>query len=107
MDGVSNLRMNEGASCEVQVPIAFGDEVQQKCRELTNLKTEPDKRGQGFAKKLLEQVCQEADNAKMALIIYCKPEEEGIVSTRLQKFYAKFGFVVFQTSPCLMVRPHG
>lgn len=101
------IRINEGCSLYIRVPTGYDAEIAQKCREITDLLTEPEKRGQGWAKMLMKQVCDEADQAKMSLILHCDPSEKGIVSARLRGFYESFGFVVFQNKPCLMVRKYG
>jgi GNAT superfamily N-acetyltransferase len=101
---MGEIRLNEGCSLRIQVPVGFTPEVAAVSRELIEFYTLPDKRGQGFAKKLLESVCKEADDAKISLLIHVKPYDGQSDSVRLQSFYAKHGFVVFQTNPTLMCR---
>ena len=103
----AEVRMNEGSSLRVQVPTGYGDDIGLICREITDLVTLPEFRNQGFAEKLMQTVCDEADLAGFSLLLNAKPGDELTESERLQRFYAKFGFVVFQRKPCLMVRKHG
>lgn len=103
------LRMNEGSSVRIQVPKGFPDEIKWKCKELTELYTIPEKRGQGFAEKLMQEVCQEADKSHFPLLLHVKPykvvdNDTGITdSKRLQAFYARHGFVVFQAKPVILM----
>lgn len=101
MDG---LRLNEGCSLRVCIPDGYPDEIKQVAREIIDLTTIPELRNQGYAKKLLGQVCQESDVSGYSLLIQVKPFDETTEKVRLQKFYAKFGFVVFQAEPLLMCR---
>jgi len=101
-------RLNEGCSLRICVPEGFPVEIQQKSRELIELYTLPDKRNAGFARDLLNSVCKEADTAGISLLVHVKPYDGQNESKRLQSFYAKMGFVVFQTEPTLMCRmPNG
>lgn len=101
---MGEIRMNEGCSLRIAIPKGFPEEIQRVAREITELFTLPDKRNQGFARKLLESVCEEADKSGLSLLLECKPDEDDTESERLQKFYAKFGFAVFQREPLLMCR---
>ncbi len=101
----AEIRMNEGCSLRVQCPEGYPPEVQGVCRELTEFYTLPDKRGQGFAKKLLENICKEADEAGFALLLHCKPYDDCTTDAkRLESLYSQNGFVVFQQKPKLMCR---
>lgn len=100
----AEIRMNEGCSLRVCVPKAFPDHVQAVTREIVELKTLPEYRNQGFAEKLLQQVCNEADDAGFSLLLHVKAEDNATDSKRLQAFYAKHGFVMFQNKPVLMCR---
>lgn len=105
---MGELRLNEGSSLRIEVPTGYPEEIQAMARELIELRTEPDKRNQGYASSLLAQVCEEADEAGIALLVHCQPEDCTTDSKRLQSFYARHGFAVFQKSPLLMCRtPNG
>lgn len=65
--------------------------------ELSHLRTREDDRGQGYATELLAMVCAEADNAKKVLVL--KPD-----NTRLEMFYARFGFFRIHANPPIMAR---
>ena len=102
---MSDMRLNEGASLYIRSPEGFPPEIQARAREIVQLYTEPDRRGQGYARKLMEEVIKEADAAGMGLLLHCKAEDGQTVSERLQSFYAGLGFMVFQRDPLLMCRP--
>ena len=107
MDGMildAEWRMNEGSQLRIRPPEGFPDEIRAVARELTEFYTKPEFRNQGMGRELMEKVCKEADEAGFALIIHVKPEDETTEKVRLQKFYAKFGFAVFQMNPLLMCR---
>lgn len=100
----SGLRMNECCSLRICTPEGYPPDVQRMAREIIEVYTLPELRGQGFAKELMEKVCAEADASAMALLIHVEPSDETTEKIRLQKFYAKFGFAVFQSEPLLMCR---
>ena len=66
-------------------------------REITEFFVPEPHRGKGEGASLLQEVCDQADQEKILLIIIAD-------TLRLATFYAKFGFIVIQDSPILMVR---
>jgi GNAT superfamily N-acetyltransferase len=101
----AEIRMNEGCSLRVGIPTAYPKSIQACCRELTEFYTLPAKRGQGFAKKLLEAICKEADEAGFALLLHVEPYDDCTMDEkRLESLYSRNGFVVFQQKPKLMCR---
>ena len=103
MDGI---RGNSKCSLTLGEPTAFPDDIKAVCIELTELRTDKAWRNCGMATILLAEVCAEADKAGKSLILTCDPSDLQTDSKRLQSFYAKHGFRVFQQKPIvLMCRP--
>ena len=71
-------------------------------RELLSVKAENPRKG--HATGLMYQVCQEADDARMTLIITVAPFEEGMTQQQLEKWYSRFGFEEIQANPVIMAR---
>ena len=103
MDG---LRGDSKCSLTLVEPTGFPCEIVDTCVEVTNFKTDNKWRNCGMATILLTDVCAEADNAGKSLLLTCKPSDIQTDSKRLQSFYAKHGFRVFQQKTVvLMCRP--
>ena len=92
------------ATCKLCVPKALPSDMQTDVVELINLKTKPNKRGQGYAKALLASVCNEADQAKRFLLLHVKPDKPSDIEA-LANFYIRNGFQPIQAEPLLMLRP--
>lgn len=95
------LRQYKQASLRVAIPTALPEHMQPHMRELLSVKSESQRKGEATA--LMHKVCQEADDARMTLLIHVVPFDEGLTLEQLQKFYTKFGFEVIQTEPALMM----
>jgi len=67
-------------------------------RELTEFYVPEEHRGKGEGSALLQDVCNQADQHKILLIIIADTD-------RLAAFYARFGFKPIQVNPILMIRP--
>lgn len=93
------------ASCNLENFNEKGFNSNHKVKWLTNLYVPTEHRKQGLANKLLKQLGKEADEAQVALMIECRPYEEGSIDQEaLESLYRKNGFVVLQQEPKLMVR---
>jgi hypothetical protein len=57
----------------------------------------------GDATALMYRTCQEADDARVTLIVHVKAFADGMTDEQLQKWYERFGFQVVQTEPSLMM----
>ena len=78
--------------------------VGQSTKFLTHLFVEPENRNQGHAKKFMFQLCKEAKEASMTILVQPDIYEEcGIDNKKLVEFYKSFGFVDIQDDPHLMV----
>lgn len=74
--------------------------------ELSNLRTERARRGQGRADELMQRTTVEADLAGAMLFLVVDPGDDETDRDRLIAFYARNGFVPIQAEPLLMIRPH-
>jgi ribosomal protein S18 acetylase RimI-like enzyme len=98
-------RTNDRASLKLVRPRALPTHMHSDVIELTSLRTQAAHRGQGYASDLMRDVCLEADVAQRFLFLCVEPEG-GLGLNDLAQFYARLGFVVIQSDPLLMVRPH-
>jgi len=81
--------------------------MRPKTREVSNIYTQPDKRGTGQATKLMKIVCDIADKDQMSLILFVKPYGQNAPTTEydlVEWYQRKFGFVMIQLNPIMMVR---
>lgn len=69
--------------------------------EISNLLTEPAHRGQNHASSLLQEVCEQADNAgKLLMVLPAAFGTGGPTTDQLCNWYtSKFGFVALQLEP--------
>lgn len=101
------LREHKQASLRVAVAECLPEEMRDQTREIVSLAcTNPRK---GYATTLMWTVCHEADEACITLILQPRAFGDGLDDDKLERFYMKFGFVVIQQVPVvLMARsPHG
>lgn len=74
--------------------------------EITELLTQPNERGQNHANSLMQDVCQQADQAGKTLLLM--PErfgrDDGLTTDELSDWYQRrHGFVVLQHSPKIIL----
>ena len=100
-------RANGHASLQVKVPSALPMEMRARIREIIKVETDPEHRGKGHAKALLERVCIAADLSDTWLLLHVEPGDDETTMQGLVKLYTRFGFVPFQASPMLMIRRSG
>jgi GNAT superfamily N-acetyltransferase len=91
------------ASCII-APFDGDEELQDKVRFLTHLFVPEEHRKRGHATRLMESVCQQADDTNIALIVNPQVYDGDISQKKLIKFYEKFGFTQIQKKPLLLVR---
>lgn len=92
-----------GASCLLSVHPDMPDD---KVRVLSHLTTNKRQRGKGNGSKLLQRVCNKADEAGIILIL--TPHAYGDISLtndKLIEWYTRHGFETIQQDPILMMRP--
>jgi hypothetical protein len=76
--------------------------MRDQTREIVSLSSTNQRKG--YATTLMWTVCHEADEALITLILQPKPFESGpLDDQRLQRFYEKFGFVIFQKEPVVLM----
>ena len=95
------LRIHKSASLRVAVPESLPEHMQPHMRELVSVAS--DERGRGHASALMHRICQEADDACVTLLVQVKAFAEGMTDEQLQRFYSKFGFIVIQTEPVVLM----
>ena len=67
-------------------------------REITEFNVPEEFRCKGEGTELLKDVCEQADEQKILLLLIAD-------TLKLAMFYERFGFVAIQESPMLMIRP--
>lgn len=96
------LREHKNASLRVCIAECLPFDMRDQTRELISLSSGNPRKG--YATTLMWTVCNEADKDWITLIIRPDPFGDGAMDQeKLQRFYAKFGFVVFQTEPVVLM----
>lgn len=95
------LRIHKQASLRVAVPTSLPAHMQKHMRELISIDSEVQR--QGHATGLMHNVCQEADNACMTLLVQVNPFRGGMTAEQLITWYSKFGFIEIQNDPVVMM----
>jgi predicted GNAT family N-acyltransferase len=85
------------ASLHIGYPQIIAANQRGHAREITGFIVPEEHRGKGEGSALLQDVCEQADQDKLLLIITAD-------TLRLASFYAKHGFVAIQANPILMAR---
>jgi GNAT superfamily N-acetyltransferase len=109
-DTLIGYRTHQKSSLLLAFSKALPSKMRSKTREVLEVYTEPGFRGLGWATKLLEDVCAEADKHRLMLIVFPKPystassEPNAPGETRLTSWYVNhFGFEMIQTEPVVML----
>ena len=96
------LREHKRASLRVAVAECLPEDMRDQTREIVSLSSDDQRKG--HATTLMWTVCHEADVGWITLILQPKPFESGpLDDARLQRFYEKFGFVIFQKEPVVLM----
>jgi len=85
------------ASLHIGYPQIVPGNVRGFSREVTELFVPEEFRGKGEATELLKDVCTQADDEKILLILIADTE-------KLALYYGRFGFTAIQNAPILMIR---
>lgn len=96
-------RNNDHASLKVCIPTALPMHMRARIRELRSIETEPEHRGKGYAKDLIERVCIAADLSDTWLMLHVDPGNSDTTVQGLLDLYGSFGFRPFQTEPALLM----
>lgn len=100
---VIGQRSYESATCNLIVSKALPVAMRKSVRELHDLKVPEQDQRKGYASQLLHDVCREADEHNLTLMLAVDDKE----SMRLIAWYSRFGFQPIQASPVLMARMPG
>jgi hypothetical protein len=96
------LREHKTSSLRVCVAECLPEDMRDQTREIVGLESRNPRKG--YATTLLWSVCHEADLAGITLILQPKPfGEASLDSEKLERFYQKFGFVIFQQIPVVLM----
>ncbi len=98
-------RYNGSASLELVRMAGIDKSVSDGLLEVKSVHTAKQSRRQGHASKLMVEVCEEADKAKVILVLTPEQFDNGPIGTQqLKNWYAQYGFNVIQEKPVLMCR---
>lgn len=101
-------RKNEHSRLELEEAINLPIGMREFVRMVRDVETDAEHLRQGWATKLLTEVCKEADEAKLSLML--EPNGYGEMGDRdlMRWYYKHFRFITVQTKtkdmPCLMIR---
>ena len=94
------------AEAVLTIPAALPRHMHAHVREVTSVRVDSERRGEGLGSELMRHICREADLMGMALMLSVEPFDGGM-STReqLEAWYERFGFARIQEQPVvIMVR---
>lgn len=97
------------ATLTIGVCRALPNEMRAQTRELSALFVPIESRKAGHATELMHDVCSEADEAGITLVLFVNPFDEPDLSrAQIADWYTRrFGFVPIQADPMLMARMPG
>jgi N-acetylglutamate synthase-like GNAT family acetyltransferase len=87
------------ASCRLVVSTAIPFSMRAAVREVVALYTPPEMRSCGYASQLMHDVCREADEHNITLLLVVDHD-----IMRLVPWYTRFGFQTIQAKPIMMAR---
>lgn len=96
-----------GATCTVKAALGLPKDMQKDVREIVEVYTDPLRRGQGDATKMLHQICKEADAKRMVLMLTVEPfsENQALSKDQLLEWYTTtFDFNTIQAEPLILAR---
>jgi len=77
------------------------EDMRDNVREIVSVKSTSQRKGHASA--LMHKVCAEADKWSYLLLIHVQPFADGMPEDRLERFYGKFGFIVVQLEPAVLM----
>lgn len=101
MDELKGRRSYISATCNLVVSAALPVAMRKAVRELHDLRVPEQDRSKGYATQLLHDVCREADEHNLTLML-CVAEPMWLIA-----WYSRFGFQPIQAAPVLMARMPG
>ena len=97
------LRAHRSATLRVAIAEGLPEDMRTLTREIVDVQSTNQMKG--HANGLMAEVCHEADQWWVTLIIQVRPfGDAGMDDARLERFYKKFGFKRIQDSPMIMAR---
>ena len=104
-------RKSEHSRLELEAAANLPEEMRESVRWVRDVETDPEHLKQGWATKLLADVCKEADEAKISLMLEPNGYGEMTDQDLMRWYYKHFRFITVQVKtkdlPCLMIRaPH-
>lgn len=103
MDELKGQRSYMTATCNLIVSTALPVRMRRAVRELHALNVPEEDRRKGYATQLLHDVCREADEQALTLMLSVDGEDKA----RLAAWYSRYGFQPIQATPLLMARMPG
>jgi len=89
--------------------MALPKHLRERTREIVKIHTPAAEQGNGHATDLMREVCDEADQAGIVLVLWPSPYGDDIALSAgmLRDWYARFGFRQIQSEPVMMARAPG
>lgn len=102
-------RVFGAASCKLGRTVQVPESMRDSIVELSALFCPPEQRKQGYARSLMNMICDEADRDGKLLLLHASPYAEGGMNAeQLEQWYGvQFGFMAIQAEPRLMARMVG
>ncbi len=96
---------NEYAKCRVSESQDLPQEMRFRVREVSKVWTDPDHRKNGYATELMKSVCEDADLENMVLMLGVRTfdHSSGVGNSKLIEWYKRFGFIVTQKEPIVLM----
>ena len=96
-------RHHGAASARIRLCPGLDPKLQDSTRELCDLSTPQEHQGRGHASALLRDVCREADEAGVMLVLFVDPFGAGLSAGDLAAWYGRHGFAEIQAEPVRMM----
>jgi len=96
---------NEHSRCVVSVSNDLPPEMRERVREVSRVWTDRDHRKNGYATELMKSVCEDADLENIVLMLGVRSFDSSSVvgNQKLIEWYKRFGFVVTQKEPVILM----
>jgi GNAT superfamily N-acetyltransferase len=106
VDGLTpGKRVLGPASCLIEKSKIVRRNLRDSLREVSYVTVEPEHRGQGYGRALLDAITLEADEGGAVLFVNVAPYDDSPLDRdALRAWYERFGFTEFQAEPLLMAR---
>lgn len=93
------------ASCLVETTTLVRPDLRDGLREISSMHVDPEHRGEGWGRQLMDALTLEADANSVVLFVAVDPFDDGpLDAASLRAWYERNGFHEFQAEPLLMAR---